>query len=90
MLLSLSFYLSTSFVSLSLSSSSGFDLEDPYYQFAIPVVEMQIAKGGIRMANVLNSVFAQASMKRFTGSRAEFQASEDKEMAGDIIEVAQE
>jgi len=36
----------------------GFDLEDGYYQFAIPVAELQIAKGGIRLANVVNALFA--------------------------------
>jgi len=50
----------------------GFDLEDPYYDFALPIVEQQIAKGGVRMANVINSLFAQASMAKYTVDPEEY------------------
>ncbi len=33
-----------------------FDLEQDYYQRNIPVVESQIIKGGVRLANLLNTV----------------------------------
>jgi len=36
---------------------TGFDLGDPYYQRNMPVVEMQIAKAGVRLATVLNALF---------------------------------
>jgi len=36
---------------------SGFDLEDPYYQRNIPVIESQIMKGGVRLAMILNNMY---------------------------------
>jgi hypothetical protein len=36
----------------------GFDLGDGYYDFTIPVVEQQLAKGGVRLAGLLNNVWA--------------------------------
>lgn len=38
--------------------TSGFELEDPYYTSRIQTVEEQIAKGGVRLSYILNSVFA--------------------------------
>lgn len=35
---------------------SGFDLGEPYYRYAYPVIDMQLAKGGVRLATVLNNV----------------------------------
>lgn len=39
--------------------STGFQIRDPYYHRAAPVVDTQIAKAGVRMAHVLNTVFEQ-------------------------------
>ena len=50
----------------------GFDLEDPYYNFAYPVAEMQIAKGGIRLANVINALFASEAMAEYVLPREQF------------------
>jgi len=36
---------------------TGFDLGDPYYSRNMPIIEMQLAKGGVRLANVLNAIF---------------------------------
>jgi len=36
--------------------ANGFNLGQPYYNRNIPIIEEQIAKGGIRLANVLNSI----------------------------------
>jgi len=36
--------------------ATGFKLDDAYYNRNIPVIEQQVAKGGIRLANVLNSI----------------------------------
>ena len=61
---------------------SGFDLEDAYYQFALPVVEMQLARGGVRLANVVNAIFALPHMKKYTVDPSEFarnQTEQDKE-----------
>lgn len=44
--------------------------------FAMPVVEMQLAKGGIRLAHVLNSLFASSALKKYTVPRAEFLKNE--------------
>jgi len=35
----------------------GFNLADPYYQFVKDVVDRQLAKGGLRLANTLNRVW---------------------------------
>ncbi len=35
----------------------GFDLGMPYYNFTVPIVDEQLAKGGIRLAYLLNNVF---------------------------------
>jgi len=40
---------------------SGFDLEDPYYARNMPIIEMQLAKAGVRMAHVVNSLFTSAA-----------------------------
>lgn len=37
--------------------ADGFDLGLPYYNFALPTVEEQLSKGGIRLAYLLNGVF---------------------------------
>jgi len=36
---------------------NGFDLGTDYYQRNLPIIEMQLAKAGVRMAHVMNSVF---------------------------------
>lgn len=35
----------------------GFDLEDPYYNANYPVIEIQLCKAAVRMANVINNIF---------------------------------
>jgi len=40
--------------------TNGFDLGESYYRFAMPAIESQLARGGIRLATVLNSIFAGA------------------------------
>lgn len=42
---------------------SGFVLGDDYYNFAIPVIDMQLAKGGVRLATVLNQVLGSSSVQ---------------------------
>jgi len=37
---------------------NGFDLGTPYYDFTIPIVEMQLAKGAVRLAGLLNAIWA--------------------------------
>jgi len=37
---------------------TGFSLGDPYYERNMPIVETQIAKAGVRLANVLNALFS--------------------------------
>jgi len=37
---------------------TGFTLADPYYERNMPVVEMQIAKAGVRLATILNALFS--------------------------------
>lgn len=37
--------------------TSGFNLGDPYYDRNYPVVDLQLAKAGVRMAHVLNKLF---------------------------------
>lgn len=54
----------------------GFDLEDPYYNFAYPVAELQIARGGIRLANVINAIFALPSMTEYVVTRQEFRRAQ--------------
>lgn len=44
-------------------------------KFALPVAEMQLAKGGIRLANVLNSIFDSDNMARFVVPREQFLAN---------------
>jgi S1/P1 Nuclease len=39
---------------------SGFDLGMDYYNFTSPIVDGQLAKGGIRLAYLLNNVFSGA------------------------------
>jgi hypothetical protein len=41
-----------------------------------PVAELQLARGGIRLANVLNSIFAQPSMAEYVVPRDIFRANE--------------
>jgi len=36
---------------------NNFDLADPYYQFVRPIVDQQLAKGGIRLASTLNKIW---------------------------------
>eukprot|EP00164_Ancoracysta_twista_P001396 GFYU01001819.1.p1 GENE.GFYU01001819.1~~GFYU01001819.1.p1 ORF type:complete len:127 (-),score=49.31 GFYU01001819.1:36-416(-) len=36
----------------------GFDLGEDYYKNNIDVVDIQLAKGGVRLANVLNNMFS--------------------------------
>jgi len=43
---------------------NGFDLEDPYYNRNIPIVESQLMKGGVRLANILNQMFAAGRMPK--------------------------
>ena len=38
--------------------ASGFDLGMDYYNFAVPIVDEQLAKGGIRLAYLLNNIFS--------------------------------
>lgn len=40
--------------------------------FAYPVAELQLAKGGIRLANVVNAIFASPSMAEYVVPREEF------------------
>ena len=40
---------------------SGFDLGTGYYDFTIPIVEMQLAKGAVRLAGLLNKVWSSES-----------------------------
>jgi len=40
---------------------SGFNLGDPYYQWVKGVVDQQLAKGGVRLANTLNKLFGSSS-----------------------------
>jgi len=40
--------------------TDGFDLGMPYYNFALPIVEEQLAKGGIRLAYLLNAMFSSS------------------------------
>lgn len=40
--------------------------------FALPVAEMQLAKGGIRLANVVNAIFASESMASYVVPREEY------------------
>jgi len=37
---------------------TGFDLGDDYYNRNMPIVEFQIAKAGVRLATILNALFA--------------------------------
>lgn len=37
--------------------ASDFSLGSAYYKFTLPVVEMQLAKGGVRLANLLNNIW---------------------------------
>jgi len=41
----------------------GFDLEDDYYNRVMPIVEIQLAKAGVRLAHVLNSMFPDSNSK---------------------------
>lgn len=60
---------------------TGFDLEDPYYEFAYPVAEMQLAKGGIRLAHVINAIFDRPDMAEYVVSRDEFENRRSKRIA---------
>jgi hypothetical protein len=44
--------------------ANGFNLGDPYYKRNLPVVESQIMKGGVRLANVLNTMWPGGSTKQ--------------------------
>jgi hypothetical protein len=37
--------------------ANGFDLGDPYYERAAPVVDLQLQRAGLRMANLFNTLF---------------------------------
>jgi len=41
----------------------GFEFEQPYYDFTIGVVEMQLSKGGLRLAGLLNNLWASEEEK---------------------------
>jgi len=41
--------------------AQGFSLAQPYYQFTIPIVEMQLAKGAVRLAGLLNNLWPAAA-----------------------------
>jgi hypothetical protein len=58
--------------------------------FAIPVVEMQLAKGGIRLAHVLNSIFASKNLAKYTVPREEYLRNEAKERAAKVGGIALE
>ena len=38
--------------------TDGFSLGQGYYEFTLPIVEMQLARAGVRLAGVLNKVAA--------------------------------
>lgn len=46
--------------------ANGFDLGTPYYDFTIPVIEMQLAKGAVRLAGLLNKVWSSVSVDAST------------------------
>jgi hypothetical protein len=48
---------------------NGFNLGDPYYQFNKGVVDEQLAKSGVRLANVLNSLLTSPSFLPRTRSQ---------------------
>jgi len=71
---------------------TGFDLDQGYQRFAIPVVEMQLAKGGVRLANVLNAMFSarEESTARYHAVTPEqFKAARQQEQAERRAERAQ-
>jgi hypothetical protein len=41
-------------------------LGTPYYDFTIPVIEMQLAKGAVRLAGLLNKVWSSVSVDAST------------------------
>jgi len=43
--------------------ATGFNLGDDYYNRNLPVVEVQLAKAGVRMAHVLNTLFSTATKR---------------------------
>jgi hypothetical protein len=43
---------------------NGFNLGDPYYQFNKDVIDEQLAKAGVRLASMLNSLLGQSSRAR--------------------------
>jgi hypothetical protein len=44
--------------------TKGFTLGEAYYQFGLPIVEQQLAKGGIRLAGLLNNLFPSVTAKK--------------------------
>jgi len=59
---------------------NGFNLQYPYYEFALPVIEQRIAMGGIRLANVLNKLFAQSEgLRRFVDKKTKLLAQQQEE-----------
>lgn len=52
---------------------NGFDLGEAYYESRIPVIEQQMIKGGVRLANVLNQIFSKGMpLEPFTLPPAQF------------------
>jgi hypothetical protein len=47
------------------------DLYPTYYDAVIPTIELQIAKGGYRLANWLNKIYATDVARREVGDEAE-------------------
>jgi hypothetical protein len=45
---------------------NGFNLGDPYYQFNKGIVDEQLAKGGVRLANMLNALLTDSSFLPLT------------------------
>lgn len=51
---------------------------------------MQLAKGGIRLAHVLNSIFASKNLAKYTVPREEYLRNEAKERAAKVGGIALE
>lgn len=59
---------------------SGYDLCEPYYQRALPIVEERMVQAGVRLANVLNNLFRVGGpMHRYTVEPEEFQKRRQQE-----------
>ncbi len=44
----------------------GFALGADYYELNLPIVERQLARAGVRLANVLNSIFPTDEKRAYT------------------------